>query len=405
MKRSSWIEIIPSSGSQPDASEAREELARLDALLFEAWNLGNNIMIAWTQDRGERLFLSVRHYQILEPFGNGAAAGDAHAEREFINGILASPKFIEAASFRRLHQSLGSAAHVIRAERPPESRLQPELVNGLVTRYGVSLVRQRAVMLLDAVGFSLCAPLEQVAMLNSLSYSVNSACRQLVAGDVQSNFARSSTGDGFYIWNRSRTPDADIELYKLMILILTDNAVAQRKAKRFPVPKLRAAFHVGEHYEFYQVEALNPTTFSYIVGQVTIELARIVENALPGQILLGDFNIAIAEEAGCGCATTYNTPEFIERTASTLGQLEGLAVAGDGIGEIRCYLTGETAPGGGFRVERYSIRDKHGMTRAVYNAKINIHLEQGQPIFLGIQNGDLHAGDAPQAAPPQRAGR
>jgi hypothetical protein len=250
------------------------------------------------------------------------------------------------------------------------------------------------------VGFSLCAPLEQVAMLNSLSYSVNSACRQLVSGDVRSNFARSSTGDGFYIWNRSRAADADIELYKLMILILTDNAVAQRKAKRFPVPKLRAAFHVGEHYEFYQVEALNPTTFSYIVGQVTIELARIVENALPGQILLGDFNIAITEGVGSGCATTYNTPEFIERTASTLGQLEGRAVAGDGIGEIRCYLTGETAQGGGFRVARYSIRDKHGMTRAVYNAKINIHLEQGQPIYLGIQNDELRAGDA-----PQRAGR
>lgn len=395
MKRSSWIDSITSAiGDTAElAPGAREELANLDALLFEVWNLGESILLAWTQDGNERRFLAVRHYRILEPFENGIAQSDAHVERELINTVLAGPKRVEPPVFRHLIESLGRAAQVVRAERRPDSRLGPELVSSLVTRYGVSLVRERAVMLLDAVGFSLHAPLEQVAMLNSLSCSVNSAYRQLVSEDVQINFARSSTGDGFYIWNRSRTPDAGVALYKLMMLILTDNAVAQRKAKRFPVPRLRAAFHVGEHYEFYQVEALNPTTFSYIVGQVTIELARIVEKALPGQILLGDFSLSV-RDGSSAAAVDCGTPAFIERTASMLGQLHGLSVADDRIAEIRCYLTGEKAPGGGFAVGRYSVRDKHGMTRSVYNAKINLHLIRGTPIYLGVQNGDLPPPDA-----------
>jgi len=367
-----------------------EDLSRLDSLLFETWNLGENIILVWTREGAELRFLAMRHYRILDPFGQ---AGDG---RDVINQVFAGPKFVQSAEFERHCALLGSAARVVRASVREYGPLMPELIDGLVTRYGVSLVRERAVMLVDVVEFSLHTPLEQVAMLNSLGYSVNSAYRQLSSRNIEVDFARSSTGDGFYLWNRAKTLDANIALYKLMMLILTDNAVAQRKARRSPVPKLRAAFHVGEHYEFYQVEALNPTTYSYIVGQVTIELARMVEKALPGQILLGEFDISMPE-GRTGKAVSYSTPEFIERTAAVLGQLEGLAVANDQIGVIRCYLTGEKATAGGFTVGRYSIRDKHSMTRAVYNAKINLYLEQGEPIFLGVQNKDLHPAGAPGA--------
>ena len=42
-------------------------------------------------------------------------------------------------------------------------------------------------------------------------------------------------------------------------------------------------------------------------------------------------------------------------------------------------------------VNRYHIVDKHSTTRTVYNAKINIHRENAEPIFLGIQTEDLRA--------------
>ena len=389
MKRSSWLEVLASStgATQRLTPPVREALSSLDDALFAVWDLGANILLVWTRDEREARFLAVRHYAIIEVFDGGSAVpGDTSGAS--MNGILAGPKFVPPAEFDRISGVLGAAAHVFRWSFAP-TRLSDALVTPLVTRYGVSLVRERAVVLLDAVGFSLRSPLEQVGMLNSLSYSVNSAYRQLMSKDVEINFARTTTGDGFYIWNRARTLDANIALYKLMMLILTDNAVAQRKAKRFPVPKLRTAFHVGEHYEFYQVEALNPTTFGYIVGQVTIELSRMIGRALPGQILLGDFNIEVSSADAQG-VTRYSTLDFVAKTSTTLEQLNGLVVAEDRIENIRCYLTGEAAPGGDFRVRRYDIRDKHGATRAVYNAKINIHRLEARPIYLGIQHKELH---------------
>lgn len=363
--------------------------------LFEAWNLGQNTFLAWTQAGSERRFLAVRYYDILEPLAHQDPAIGATSTPEIVNGILAGPKFIDVAAFDHLREAFAGAARVIRTVLPPGSTLGPDVISELVTRYGVSLVRERAVMLLDIVGFSLHTPLEQVVMLNSLSYSVNSAYRQLASKNVRvrfnrPTFARTTTGDGFYIWNRDRTLEGNVALYKLMMLLLADNALAHKKAVRFPVPSLRAAFHVGEHYEFFQIEALSPTAFSYIVGRVTIELARIVDKALPGQILLGDFNISWRNARNAG-VLAYDTPGFIEKAGAALGRLHGLEVANAQVGHIRCHLTGERSPGGGFDIGRYAIRDKHGITRTVYNAKINIHLNRGQPIFLGLQSADLRS--------------
>ena len=392
MKRASWLEAVASvSGEEiAVAQAARDELRVLDDTLFEAWNLGENIILAWTQDASARRFLFIRHYNVLEPFGAAGQGEVATAGTDFVNELLSREKLTAPGDFAALRERFGNAAEIVSVPVQAGSALHAELVSGLVRRYSVTLVRERAVMLLDAVGFSLHSPLEQVAMLNSLSYSVNSAYRQLISEDVQINFARSSTGDGFYIWNRARTVDANIALYKLMMLILADNAVARSKAKRFPVPQLRAAFHVGEHYEFYQVEALNPTTFSYIVGHVTIELARILDKARAGQILLGDFSIP-ASDLQTGALRNYGTLDFIERTEVLLQQLEGLEVASDHIARIRCYLTGRSTADGKFEATRYTVTDKHGRTRPVYNAKINIHLAEGEPIFLGLQHKSLQA--------------
>ena len=387
MHRSSWLDIlVAATGDARTLTQPiRQTLSDLDAALFEVWNLGANIILVWTWDDREARFLAVRHYAIIEGFHDDPATSGS-APGAFINRILAGPKFVAPAQFDRLRVVLGAASRVFARDLAADGRPSEAAVTRLVTRYGVSLVRERAVMLLDAVGFSLCPPLEQVAMLNSLSYSVNSAYRQLMSKGIEINFARTTTGDGFYIWNRVSSLEANIALYELMMLILADNAVAQRKARRFPVPKLRAAFHVGEHYEFYQVEGLNPTTFGYIVGQVTIELSRMIARALPGQILLGDFNIDVD---GANGVTRCGTFEFVAKTGATLDELSGLVVAGDHIEEIRCYLTGEAAPGGNFLVSRYEIRDKHGLSRAVYNAKINIHRRHAEPIFLGIQHREL----------------
>ena len=87
----------------------------------------------------------------------------------------------------------------------------------------------------------------------------------------------------------------------------------------------------------------------------------------------------------------YDTLDFVENTAATLDQLRGMDISGGSINNIRCYLTGKSLGTGRHLVNRYHIVDKHGTTRTVYNAKINIHREQAEPIFLGIPSDDLQA--------------
>lgn len=117
-----------------------------------------------------------------------------------------------------------------------------------------------------------------------------------------------------------------------------------------------------------------------------------VDRALPGQILLGDF-LTRPADGGRG----EDTPCFVESAAATLDQLNGLEISGGRIAGIRCYVTGRDAGDGRYVVDRYHLQDKHGTVRAVYNAKINIHREAAEPIFLGIRTQDLAVFDASPA--------
>ena len=393
MKRGSWFSALAANetSAQGLAPQAREDISRLDDALYSLWNLGDNVIVAWTFKGQELRFLSVRHYAIPEAIHADTPhrAGMTDAVK-FFNSVLSGPKFLVPEMFERVCRVFDAEPEVINVKFRIEYDLDIELISSLVRRYSVSLVRGRAVVLLDAVEFTLRSPLDQMAMLNSLAYSVNSAYGQLLQKDIKINFARTTTGDGFYIWNRAATPEANIELYKLMMMVLADNAVAQRKARSSWVPKLRAAFHIGEHYEFHQVEGLNPTTFSYIVGQVTIDLSRMIERALPGQILLGDFRIETTDEK-TRQKIRYDTLDFVENTAATLDQLRGMNISGGNIDNIRCFLTGKSLGTGRYLVNRYHIVDKHGTTRSVYNAKINIHRENAEPIYLGMQSEELLA--------------
>ena len=261
-------------------------------------------------------------------------------------------------------------------------------IDGLVQRYGISYVNDRAVALFDIVNFSLFPPLVQVTQLNSLAYSVNSAHSKMLSKEIDISFARTTTGDGFYIWNRDRSIQANVNLYHFMHLVLADNAIARSKARNDSTPVLRACFNVGSHYEFYQSEGLSPTTYNYIVGDVTIELARMIECAMPGQVIVGDFQVPMPD-IDTDQVKKINSIQFIEKTQESLSSLEGLVLSGDEIDSIKCYLTGAKQKDGSFNIKRYRVSDKHGRTRDVFNAKINIYRRKADPIFLGTQDHDI----------------
>lgn len=370
----------------------------VDRALHEMWGLGRNVVLVWSPRSGAMDVLVVPHFVLSEfaaAHGNvedplAVLDGDDGSRRSqsVIEGVIARPKIVSRQELDHLTKLLETEPKTIELPFTPGEDVSIDVMEAVVKRYGISYVEDRAVALFDIVGFSLLSPLEQVTQLNSLSYSVNAAYSKMLSNDIDISFARSTTGDGFYIWNRDRSIQANVNLYHFMHLVLADNAIARGKSRHNTTPLLRACFHVGGHYEFYQSEGLNPTVYSYIVGEVTIELARMIEYALPGQVLVGDFLVPMPDW-DLGRMVKIDTLQFIDRTQGTLSSLKGLVLSGDEIDSIKCYLTGDQLDNGDFGVRRYRLIDKHRRERSVYNAKINIYREEAEPIFLGLQTREL----------------
>jgi len=82
---------------------------------------------------------------------------------------------------------------------------------------------------------------------------------------------------------------------------------------------------------------------------------------------------------------------FLQRAQGNLSQLSGMELSGERVTAIKCYLTGENVGGGQFTIRRLTIKDKHGLSRVAFNAKVNIYRETAKPILLGIQDRKLPA--------------
>jgi hypothetical protein len=384
-------------GYQEFGELSNDEIRWIDCLdreIHKLWGLGRNLVLVWTPLENGIQVLVIPHYTIsehaqkareeMEDFGPSALG---LKPTSFIEDVISNPKHVTIDGIHHLAQLLDHEPVDVELPFSPGLDLNYDLVEAVIKRYSISYIQDRAVALFDIVGFSLLPPLQQVTQLNSLAYSVNSAYSKMLEKDIDISFTRSTTGDGFYIWNRDRSIQANVNLYHFMHLVLADNAIANSKSSANTTPELRACFHIGGHYEFYQSEGLNPTIYSYIVGDVTIELARMIDCAKAGQVLVGNFRVPILDRE-TGLTRKIDTVEFIEFTQRTLSSLEGIVLSGDRVEDIQCYLTGEKQ-GDNFAIKKYLIADKHGFTRDVFNAKINIYRDQADPIYLGAQTSDL----------------
>jgi hypothetical protein len=376
----------------------RSNLVHLEGLLHQHWSLGQNSILSWAPLDDGLLVLVVPHYAIAEyttPTTDGSAS---KVSARFITELISGERQLSLAQMQKVARLLEVEPVSLPLRQPLSGHpVETQIIEKMIRRYGINYVASRAVTLFDIVGFSLLTPFEQMTQLNSLSYSLNSAHAKMLEQDVGINFARSSSGDGFYVWNRDDGLEANVNLYHFMHIVLADNAIARSKSSSKAVPRLRACFHVGACYEFHQAEGLNPTMHDFIVGDVTIELARMIDAALPGQILVGDFMADISAEEIDPVQTQANLDAvtFLQRAQGNLAKLSGLEFSGERVTAIKCYLTGENMGGGQFNIRRLHIKDKHGLSRVAYNAKVNIYRETAQPILLGIEDRKLVAAVQP----------
>ena len=392
----SYIETISAENAEMSLLD-RSNLIYLDKCLHKHWRLGQNVILNWCPTSDGVAVLVVPHYAVAASSAQASAAPLADHEsvkpsEDFFKSLITGRRRLTSRQMDNVARLLGIEQTQLKLrQRIEDSPTTDRIIEKLVTRYGISYVDRRAVALFDIVGFSLLTPFEQMTQLNSLSYSINSAHSKMLSKSIDIDFGRSTTGDGFYLWNRGLGLEADILLYHLMHLVLADNAIAKSKAQHNTVPELRACFHVGGSYEFHQAEGLNPTLYNYIVGDVTIELARMIERALPGQIMVGEFLSDTVNVDANGDSARPDSVEFVERATHSLDQLSGLELSGEKVESIKCYLTGTQLRSGDFSIRRITISDKHGISRNVFNAKVNIYRRHADPILLGIEDRLLRA--------------
>ena len=371
----------------------RSNLVYLESCLHQHWSLGQNTILSWASLDDGLLILVVPHYAIAEYTSPQAGSTAARVSGHFITELISGERRLSLTQMQKVARLLEVEPVHLQLRQPLTGhKVETQIIEKMIRRYGINYVASRAVTLFDIVGFGLLTPFEQMTQLNSLSYSLNSAHAKMLEQDVGINFARSSSGDGFYVWNRDTGLEANVNLYHFMHIVLADNAIAKSKSTSKAVPLLRACFHVGACYEFHQAEGLNPTMHDFIVGDVTIELARMIEAALPGQILVGEFFADLQDGLPMDHAQTQahmDAVTFLQRAQGNLAKLGGMEFCGDRVSAIKCYLTGENMGGGQFNIRRLHIKDKHGLSRVAYNAKVNIYRDAAEPILLGIEDRKL----------------
>ena len=375
------------AASQHLREAARDYVRRLDRAVNNLWHLGRNIVVGWSPRAEGVDVLAVPQYMLL-------SLTERHDE-------------LLARSHRLSPERLAEVARFFRVKPTPINLLPPkgmeafvdEAIGSVVRRYSVTKSDHRAAILFDIVGFSLRSPLEQVTLLNSLAYSINVAHSMAMSRNLRIDLGRTTTGDGFYVWNRDDGISADLNLFYLMMLTLADNALARAQGGARTTPALRTSYHVGSHYEYYQAEGLNPAISGFIVGDLTIELARMIGKAMAGQVLIGNFTRPDAEGAtsgGKGGMRTVSTPAFIARAQEQLDQLADIPLAGERVSAIKVYLTGARVSRDRFTIRKYRIADKHGLHRDVFNAKVNIYRGAADALYLGLENKELDRFDAEQ---------
>lgn len=359
--------------------DALSELTAIESRITPLWNLGRNNVLGWRPRQGALEILVVPSYDILR------LSDQSHR-------ILQGSRLMGNSTFEKIAKISGCEPLRFPFHFGAGAQSIPlHMVETILARYAITATLFRAVGLFDIVDYSKLVSINQVAQLKSLEYSINIAHKRVQDLGFKMDLARTTTGDGYYIWNRDKGPNADISTYLLLILALGDNAIALNKGAHGLVPELRVCFGIGPHYSFHQVEGLNPSGHDYIVGDITISLARMLEKCLPRQFLMGDFVRPLdnGEE-------TIDSLAFVDNIAQVVDRFAGIKLGGDAVSEVKCYLTGQVEMERDFNISKWTITDKHGHEHTTYNQKVNFHFETAKTdpnafpsLYLGRQHGEL----------------
>lgn len=352
-------------------------LDQLEITLKKQWRLGQSILLCWAFDLNGLLTIVVPHYFLGNFTSPNHPSGVGEQNEDFVRDLISGSRFKAHNEIFKIARKLGVAPNFVKLDQAlTQDDEAVAQIDSMIKRYSLGHEESRAVVLFDIADFSLFRPFEQASQLNSLSYSMNSAYSKLKREGIEVNFARTTTGDGYYVWNRDLGVFPNVDLLTFFLLVLIDNAVAREKSQFGSVPTLRSAFHIGSHYELSQAEGINPTVLSYIVGDVTIKLARLVESVPPEGIHMGDF-LALLPDSDVPATPA----DFLGHSCDELLDMSGLRVDEGRLTKI--YFEPWSA---GQPDERLiDVTDKHGLSQSAHNVGFTLELE-GHTLSLGVRN-------------------
>ena len=247
----------------------------------------------------------------------------------------------------------------------------------LMRQFSISYYPWRCVSMFDMTGFSKYEPFEKITLITMLSHHITVAaekCRQL---ELPVDINMTSTGDGFSVWNERVGTGADVALYTVTMLTLIYNNAALGVARHAAVPNLRCCVSFGEHFEYFQHKTDTRDPQAFIVGDITVELTRMMSGAVDNQILIGSHKRR--GEKG----RVVDTPRFVKLAQSGLDRLTGMQIPGGKIGGVSGYLTGERAVDDAFAGGTHELRP------ACFNAKLDVTDESGSKDQIGCLDSDL----------------
>jgi hypothetical protein len=349
---------------------------QLNNLFFNLWSFGSNSLVAWTATRLGIDIISVPKVRLFN-------TKNPH------NNVFRGSRNLEKGLFQEVSQSLDSEPMEIRLDfniGDDEIGLTVNEVEEIFQNYATFKTDHRAVLLLDIVGFSKHTPEAQASQLSTLEFALNIAEESCKQKNLPMEMRRSTTGDGFYIWNRKTGPNADVALFVLMKLFLTFYSGLKRAiTEKNAAPDIRTAASVGSHYSFYAPgRDILYTSDEYIVGDVTINVARLIGKTNTHQIVIGAFN-----RPGPPGEPEYNPERIIEAASKKLQEFQGMPLFGSPVQRFSSYITGPKKKDGEYKNQKMRVIDKHGFEHICYNAKVNVFLEDDDPYFIGLQHSDL----------------
>lgn len=349
-------------------------LKKLDQHLRVIWELGRNAVVAWAPTRTGLELVVMETAGLLQSLADHPALlrGTRYRDAAGLREVAALP------GAQAIPVEIGLRIGVQKGEVPWQT------LERIIRRFSINETAYRGAVLFDIVGFSRLTPVQQIAQLHALEYAINVAEQTMRASGADVDFARSTTGDGFYTWNRRTGFLSDLNLLVLMVLALAENDHARSLRVRGGngdgalVPRLRSVYSIGRHLSYYQIENLAPRGYEYIVGDVTIALARLMVHTAPDCIVVGDFVRPLRDD-GDDPAEVLGTAEFISRCNRLLPRFTGLEVAKKRVTSIEIALLGSKGEGAApIRVE-----DKHGFIHAGYGMTAAIRRGNSIPLFLG----------------------